>query len=379
MAGTLPRILHSLHDGLWIEIEDLARVREGWREPLKAVLSVLLAVFIAMAMHLPDIVWAALSGFLVMRSSMAEAVPRALQRMAGTIAGGLLGLLLARWTAQDVGLLMIALFLLIWVAVYQGSVTGARYAWALFGVTAALVLVAALGSPEGAPAFAAVRAAEVAIGSGAALAIAALFEAFGAPPGTAAPAGAAVPTAVLTLRNLTEEAWLARNWPVIIHATQAALAVSLLPLVWRAFEITNYLQTAITAFIVMIVPLQAIESGGRFAVYERMAHRLTGCLIGGVVALVALHVVADDGLLWTLCLAAGVWAGYHIQCGRGGLSYLGTQFAFAFLVSFVQGSGPSVSIEPPLTRLLGVMIGVGMASLVILAWPSTPGDDRHRA
>ncbi|HTI01817.1 MAG TPA: FUSC family protein [Acidisoma sp.] len=379
MARTLARILRSIHDGLWIELEDLARNREGGREPLKAVLSVLLAVGVASAMHLPDIVWAALSGFLVMRSTLAEALPRALQRTAGTIAGALTGLILARWTAQDIGLLMAALFVLIWIAVYQGSVTATPYAWTLFGVTAAIVLIAGLATPEGTAEFAAVRAGEIAIGSASALVIAAVFEVFGAPPGKAAPGGGAVPGAALTLRRFGEEDWLAQHWPLIIHAAQTAVAVSLLPLVWRFFEITNYLQTAITAFIVMIVPLNVIESGSRYAVYERMAHRLIGCLLGGALALLALRLAADDGLLWALCLAAGVWTGFHVQSGRTGLSYLGTQFAFAFLVSFVQGPGPATSLDPPLTRLLGVMIGAAMASLVILAWPSAPRDADARA
>lgn len=368
------RIGRRLHDGLWQEIDDLARNREGVREPLKAVLSVLLATFVASAMHLPDIIWAALSGFLVMRSSLAESLPRALHRVLGTAAGGLLGLILARWTAQDIGLLMLALFVVIWIAVYQGSVTRARYAWLLFGVTAALVLIDALGAPAGAAAFAAVRAAEVAVGSLSALLVAAIFEAFGAPPGKGAPS-LPVPGAMLNWGNLRDEAWLARNWPLIIHATQAAVAVSLLPIVWRVFSITDYVQTAITAVIVMIVPLEVIESGGKDAVYERMAHRILGCGLGGLLAILALGVAADNLLLWTVCLSAGVWIGFHIQSGKTGLAYVGTQFAFAFLVSFVQGPGPATSLEPPLTRLSGVLIGVAVASLVILAWPAAPRRD----
>src|SRR5579875_1515865 len=186
MAAPRFDIARRLETGLWRETDDLLAVRHGLREPLKAVLSVLLATFVASAMHLPDVVWAALSGFLVMRGSLADSLARAAERVLGTIAGGLLGLLLARWAAQDIGLLMLVLFAVVWIAVYQGSVSAGRYAWLLFGVTATLVLADALGTPVQAPAFAAARAAQVAIGSLSALVVTALFKAFGAPLGQGA-------------------------------------------------------------------------------------------------------------------------------------------------------------------------------------------------
>jgi uncharacterized membrane protein YccC len=372
MAGRLIRFFRPIHDGLWAEFDSLASDRENMREPLKAVLSVLLSVAIACLVNLPDIVWAALSGFLVMRSTLAEAVPRCLHRVIGTVTGAALGFVLGRFLVQDMALMIAALFVLSWVAVYQGSVSPYRYGWLLFGVTAVMVITAALGDAPGAARFAAVRVAEVVIGSLSALFVAALFEAFGAPPGLAAPQGEDNPEAHLSFRSVYDEIWLHRNWPIVIHAAQAALSVALLPFVWRFFGITNFVQTAVTAFIVMIIPLNAIESGSKTAVYERIAHRLLGCLIGGALALLCLGIAADDPLLWVLCLCAGVWIGFHIQSGKTGLSYLGTQFAFAFLVSFVQGPGPATSLDPPLTRLLGVLIGAGMMSVVMLAWPSRP-------
>lgn len=369
MGGDLIGFLRPIHDGLWAEVDALVTDR---REPLKAVLSVLLSVAIACLINLPDIVWAAISGFIVMRSTVAEALPRALYRVIGTILGAALGFVLARFLIDDIALMIGVLFAVTWISVYQGSISAYRYAWLLFGVTAVIVVIAALSDPPGTALFAAVRAAEVAIGSLSALVIAAVFEAFGAPPGLAAPQGSEKPGAHLSVRNLLDEAWLFRNWPVITHATQAALGIALLPFVWRMFEITNFLQTAVTSLIVMIIPLNAIEQGDRRAVYERMAHRFLGCLIGGALALFCIGVAGDNRLLWAMCLSAGVWIGFHIQSGKTGLSYLGTQFAIAFLVSFVQGPGAATSLEPTLTRLLGIGIGVTVMSLVVLAWPSQP-------
>jgi uncharacterized membrane protein YccC len=365
-------LLRPIPEALWRETEALGSGRwEDQREPVKAVLSVLLAVTIATALHLPDIVWAALSGFMVMRSSLAEAVPRGLSRIFGTIAGAALGLVLARWVAPSPLLLMAALFVFTWIGVFEGTVSTHSYAWMLFGLTAGLVLTTAMATPLDAADFAATRIAEVIIGTGAALVVAVVFEAFGAPPGAGAPQSAGVPGGTFSLRRLWDEAWLAAHWHLVTHAARAAIAVALLPLVWRFFGITDFAQTAVTSYVVMIVPVGAIARGETTVVYQRMVHRALGCLLGGCLALLLLRVAADDVLFWTLFLSLAVWAGYHIQQGATGLGYVGTQFALAFMFTYVQGPGPATSVTPGLERLLGIAIGAAMMALVILLWPPT--------
>ena len=80
------------------------------REPLKAVLSVLLAVTAATLLRLDDLSWAAFSGYMVMRADIAESIPRGLMRTAGTVGGALVGLLLAPTVADAPALLMLGLF-----------------------------------------------------------------------------------------------------------------------------------------------------------------------------------------------------------------------------------------------------------------------------
>lgn len=70
------------------------------REPLKAVLSVLLAVTVATVLRLDDLSWAAFSGYMVMRADIAESIPRGLMRTAGTIGGAVVSLLLAPTVAD---------------------------------------------------------------------------------------------------------------------------------------------------------------------------------------------------------------------------------------------------------------------------------------
>jgi uncharacterized membrane protein YgaE (UPF0421/DUF939 family) len=60
----------------------------------------LVAVSAAAVLNLDDLSWAAFSGFITMRGSFAETLPRDLMRIAGTVMGALLGLLAAPCAAD---------------------------------------------------------------------------------------------------------------------------------------------------------------------------------------------------------------------------------------------------------------------------------------
>jgi uncharacterized membrane protein YgaE (UPF0421/DUF939 family) len=104
-----------------------------------------------------------------------------------------------------------------------------------------------------------------------------------------------------------------------------------------------------------------------------MAHRTLGCLLGGAIAVASIALFGDALLPWLLALSAGVWVGYHIQTGREGISYLGTQFSVGLLIVLVQGPGPATSIMPGLERLFGIFIGSVTLCALIFMWP-LPGD-----
>ena len=70
-------------------------------------------------------------------------------------------------------------------------------------------------------------------------------------------------------------------------------------------------------------------------------------------------------------IAAVVWVGMHIQVGRHGVGYVGTQFAFVFVVTMIQGASPPASIMPGIDRFAGITGGLGILMLVsLLLWPS---------
>jgi uncharacterized membrane protein YccC len=95
------------------------------REPLKAVLSVLLAVAVAAILRLDDLSWAAFSGYMVMRADIAESIPRGLMRTAGTIGGAVVGLLLAPTVADT----MLGLFAVSWIGTFQALTSRYSYGW----------------------------------------------------------------------------------------------------------------------------------------------------------------------------------------------------------------------------------------------------------
>ncbi|HEX3576471.1 MAG TPA: FUSC family protein [Rhodopila sp.] len=344
------------------------------REPLKAVLSVLLAVAAATALRLDDLSWAAFSGYMVMRADLAEAIPRGGMRVAGTVGGALVGLLLAPSVANTPGLLMLGLFVVCWIGTFQALTSRYSYAWLFSGLTACLVMTQALSDPGSVVHFAGTRVAEIVVGTGASLLVAGLFASAGAPPGSGAPRNPASASVFTRPGDLFREAWLRENAPLLSYSARGAVAVGLLPLVWRWFSIEDFAQTAVTSYMVMIVPAEAVREGRYSTIYERMAHRTLGCLLGSGTAILCLSAFSNAMLPAFLALCAGIWIGYHIQIGSEGIGYLGTQFVLGFLITFIQGPGPVTSILPGLERLLGILIGCAMLGVLILVWP-LPEDD----
>ncbi len=100
--------------------------------------------------------------------------------------------------------------------------------------------------------------------------------------------------------------------------------------------------------------------------------------------LACLAVVGSDFVVWALLLVTGVWLCSQIQTGTTGVSYVGTQAMFAFVMSMVQSQGPPLSISPGLERLVGVMAGLSVLFVITLilslipipqpAAPSAGGD-----
>jgi uncharacterized membrane protein YccC len=357
-------VLRPIPRALARELKSLEPHGPRAREAAKRVLSVLVAVAAATILNLDDLSWAAFSGYMVMRGSVAETFPRGLMRIAGTVGGALVGLLFAPGAADNPLLFMAFLFVVSWIGTFQTLAAKYSYAWLFFGLTAGMVITEALASPGSVVHFAATRVAEIAVGTCACLVVASLF--LDTSSHREQPAYGALSHG--RLRDVVCEDWLREHWPLLEHCTRAALAVALLPLVWRCFGIEEFSQTAITSYVIMIVPSAAMGSRRHAAIYERITHRALGCLLGSAVALVSIGLFGTGFPVTVFTLAAGVWVGHQIETGRE-VNYLGTQFTLGLLVTLVQGPAPITDITPGLERLLGIAIGSAMLCLTTLAWP----------
>ena len=65
-------------------------------EALEAALSVALAVLAALAVHSDDPWWAGITAFMVARASLALAISRGIMRIAGSVAGAAIGVIVLR-------------------------------------------------------------------------------------------------------------------------------------------------------------------------------------------------------------------------------------------------------------------------------------------
>ena len=70
-------------------------------------------------------------------------------------------------------------------------------------------------------------------------------------------------------------------------------------------------------------------------------------------------------------IGGSVWVGMHVQIGKHGVGYVGTQAAFVFIITMIQGATPPTSIMPGIDRFAGITGGLGILLIVsLLLWPS---------
>jgi uncharacterized membrane protein YccC len=337
-------------------------------EAAEAAASVTLAVLAALALHSDEPWWAAITAFMVTRAAPAEAMLRAIMRVAGSFVGAVAALVVLRLFVYQSLPFLFCLFLLSSIGLFGFVCSRWGYAWLVGAVTAALVMLMSFDAPNTAFTTAVDRVIDVMIGTTASLVVSALMP---VPRTAAAPAAALVepPPLAFWRRNYGARLarWLPPNLPLVVHACRGGLTVMLLPSLAEWIAPVSPVTMGVTAVIVMGVPTTAIFRSDNRVIIERGVHRMVGCLLGAFAGLVCLLFVGSDFLLWLAPIPAGIWLCSQIQTGSSGMSYIGTQAMFAFLMSLVQGQGPPATIAPGLQRLVGVMGGLSILFVITLA------------
>ena len=326
----------------------------------RTTLAVALSVIVALWLRVDAPWWAAISAFVSIQVSSPASIERGALRVAGTAIGAAIALLLSPWLIEDQVAISLALFIASTIGILGLQVSNHGYAFMLGAVTIDMVLLAALGDPTSLLEVACNRTAEVTIGTVIAVLVSLLLS----------------PDAA-KITHRTAPGWsdlLGAQWPSVQHALRAGLGVMLVPWVWNWLELPNLSQTAITVAAVMAVQAPSEDNvANRGQIVLRATHRIFGCLIGGVIGLVALSLSFESFMPWLLALCAGVWIGAHVQSSTRGIGYVGTQGTVVFMMTLVQDFGPPDSILAGVERFAGITGGLLIVLVVAVLTASPSG------
>ena len=314
----MPREAPILHDAWAAMRADLSELGvAGARTTLATAgaCAVGLAVLVAVWQRLEMPWWAGISAFIALQATQPASLTRGTLRIAGTLAGAAIGFFLAPWVVYDPVACVLALFAIGTIGTLGSLVARHAYAWLFASVTASMVLTGSLLDPANALNIAFFRTAEVSLGVAAALLVSVILS---------PSANTAVPAPAPDLGGWN--GLLDAQWPVTLHAIRTGIAVALVPVAWTWFDLPGLSQIVVTTAVVMSVSSDTVGSElHRAAIARRAAHRLLGCLLGGLAGLALLGLSVTHLAPWLLLLAAGVWIGAHVHFSDRGAGYVGTQ------------------------------------------------------
>lgn len=312
----------------------------------RATLASVLSMIVAMALHLDNPYWAAITAVSIVVPDVSSSFVRSIDRCLGTLIGAGVGYFGALFVGEPL------IFQLICASAVAFGIYGTErsahgYAVLLGSVTVVLVMFGALQAPGEGFRLAVYRSMEIIVGVGVSYLVQiALAPASGPAPVAAKPGIFADP--------IDED--------LLAIAVTGGIAVACIPLIWEAFDLPGLGQTPITAFVILL----AMRRGPAWVAVNRIA----GCVLGGAYGLVCMHLAGDAFAVWILLLFGGLYISCHVKERDGEASYTGHQAAVAIIMSMVQGLAPSQDILPALERLIG-MIG-GIVVVIVAQAAATP-------
>ena len=361
-------MLRGIIEALSTELGSLEPGGVRGTKALGAALSVALAAFVALILHSDEPWWAAISAWMMTGISLADALPRGVMRILGSIAGAAIAVLVLGLFAYDPLPFCLCLFTIAWVGLFGFAKSRHGYAWLISAITGNLVMLIALDQPQTAFTIAVNRIADVTIGTAATLLVTYLLPKIpDVASGNAASAPSSLPLLFWSRRHAREfERWLSENWLLILHACRGGLTVMVLPLLLNWLAPLGSSTLAVTAVAVMAIPTTAVQEPDGRTVVQRAVYRLVGCALGALLGLLCLYWVGQNFLVWVLLLMGGVWLTSQIQTGSTGISYVGIQAGLAFVLSMIQGQGPPLSPIPGIDRFAGIIAGLAVLLIITM-------------
>lgn len=126
-----------------------------------------------------------------------------------------------------------------------------------------------------------------------------------------------------------------------------------------------------------------VALGSRGETHHRLALRLIGCLIGAVAGILVMTLLmpwmTDIGHL-LIVTGAVTFVAAWIALGGERVSYAGWQMALCFYLVVLAGFSPPASIDASLSRIIGILFGSAVVWFVFTAlWPVHARDDAQAA
>jgi uncharacterized membrane protein YccC len=313
-----------------------------------AGLSCCLAAVLAVAFHFPDPSWAPISAWLVSNADPDAVRKKGAYQVLGTIAGAILGYWVATLTIGRPFAQAGCVFAITAIGTCQRFRSAHTYSW-LFATIIFLSIVAqSLTPPVALYAVARFTTYQVALG----VLTAALVH------GVIGPL-AGIVGLTKSLDALGESVPGAISPADLIKVSLvAAISATVIPALWTGLNLPSMSQSLVTA-IILIDP-------NALASRRRKVQRLLGCLIGGSAGFLGCICSGDSFFLWISFLVGGTMILSRIYFRGGNWSYAGKQGGIAFIMTLVNGFGPPTDITPVLDRIVGILLGIVVVTMVSL-------------
>lgn len=323
---------------------------DATRQGLITGLSVVLAATAAFALHLDDPWWAAISAWVVSNPNSSALATKGALRVAGTLAGCMLGFILA---GSIVGMPLVQaamIFAASYATIERKNTTAYSYAWMMAALLIVIMLAVSIQSPDTLLSFAIFRSWEICLGVACATAMTAIC----------------APDARSSLLASFREG--GPKPPILspeerrdIHVTAllGAFVVILILILWTRFELPSLVQ--------VIVSVLACLDPSYVKSRTRGIQRISGCFVGGAAGLLVVAINVDSFLLWSFFLFLGIYLFGGLHHSSRPNAYIGTQGGIAFLMCLLTTNGPPGSVLPIVNRLAGMTTGVAMIVAVAAA------------
>lgn len=303
-----------------------------------------LATLAALVLHLDDPWWAAISAWIISHPEKRFVVQKGLLRVIGTLAGCLLGYLIAISTGGWVLTQLIVMVFAFSAAVFMRFTAEHAYAWAMFWILLALTVLIAQQNPAEVADFAYFRSIEIVTGVIAATVVAFVAEAWRPADSMASP-------------GAQGSGGVERN-NVAYVAAFGGFAMLLVLLLWQAFNLPSIVQIIISLFTAMTPSLAQM--------HRQISMRLAGCLVGGTCGVIVTGFGIETLWIWMVLLFIGIYAASLLHHNETPHSYIGTQAGIAFLICMVAESGPQQSIVPGVDRAAGITLAYMMLACLLV-------------